>query len=282
MTLHRRAALIGLGSAALVHPTLKTPSLAQNSADGMDFSDPVDNLDALVRIYGANDATTFFWYATGRIYVTVPGQVAQKLFDAAALQWIRFRRQSDGTFRQESQFVQLHYADDRTLVETMANPLTGDRVNIPIMQSGNAMSEMEFSVYGVRRTGGGNAPEHTSDSPQVYEWKIDGDDVVLTYEAFGTYQAPWMPTLATENSVRFYKTSLAELNDRTRAAVRATRFEVSETPFMPWLEMPGDQPGHMLWRFSASKHASRNEIPTWLLDDAKEHTPAFFERFMDA
>lgn len=271
--MNRREALAGLTAAALTSP----PVFAQNTP-GMDFDNPDDNLDALVRIYSANNGATFYWYAKGRIYAVVPGQVAVPLFDGAAVQWIRHKPQQDGTFLQEAQFVQLHYRDG-AVIDTITNPVTGKTVSVPIMQSGDSMTQMEFSVYGVRRTGGGTAPEHTSDSPLVYEWKIDGDDVVLTYEAMSTYQAPWMPQLATENSIRFYTVSLDQLNDRTRPSVEAARFEVSETPFMPWLEMPAGQLGHMLWRFSASKHASRDEIPADLMADVAKHTPAFYERF---
>lgn len=274
----RRGVVLGLAATALAQ--IGSSRVIAQPITGMDFTDPVDNLDALVRIYGANDGTTFYWYARGRIYATLPGRIAEPLFDGAAVQWIRFKPQSDGTFRQESQFVQLHYGDNGSVIDSMTNPITGKDIEIPIMQSGDAMSEMEFSVYGVRRTGSGNAPEHLSDKPKVYEWKIDGDDVVLTYESFGTYKAPWMPVLATENSVRFYQTSLGDLNDRTRNSVRATRFEVSETPFMPWLDMPQGQAGHMLWRFTASKHVQRDDIPADLLADVAKHTPAFYDRFM--
>lgn len=267
-----------VGSAVTTSVTV-TAGVSRAQIGGMNFSDPADNLDALVRIYSANDGTTCYWYARGRIYAVVPGQVAEPLFDGAAVQWIRHRPQPDGTFLQESQFVQLHYRDG-AVIDAMTNPVTGRPITIPIMQSGSAMNQMEFSVYGVRRTGGGNAPERVSEQPKVYEWKIDGDVVVLTYEAMSTYEAPWMPVRATENSVRFYQASLAQLNDPQRISVDATRFEVSETPFMPWLEMPPSQPGHMLWRFTASKHNSRGEIPADLMADVAKHTPDFYERFM--
>ncbi len=199
----------------------------------MDFADPADNLDALIRIYAANDGATFVWYAKGRIYAVRPGEIAHPLFDGAAVQSIRFKRQLDGTYLQEAAFAQLHYDATGAVVATAVNPVTGRAFSVPVMQSGAAMSQMVFSVYGVRRRSDSGAPEHVSPNPHVYEWKIDGDDVVLTYEAMSRYQAPWMPIMATENSVRFFSTSLAELNDRARPSVKATRFEYSETPFMP-------------------------------------------------
>ena len=272
--MNRRETLAGL--AATVATGL---SASAQTPQGMYFEDPDDNLDALVRIYSANDGTTSYWYAKGRIYAVVPGQVAMPLFDGAAVQWIRHRPQDNATFLQEAQFVQLHYRNG-AVIDTITNPITNRVITIPIMQSGESMTQMELSVYCVRRTGTGMAPEHTSHSPLVYEWKIDGDDVVLTYEAMSNYQAPWMPRLATENSIRFYMVSLSQLNDRSRPSVEAARFEVSETPFMPWLEMPSDQPGHMLWRFSASKHASQEEIPADLMADVAKHTPAFYDRLM--
>ena len=273
--MNRRETLTGLAATALtgVSASAQTPR-------GMNFESPEDNLDALVRIYSANDSTTYYWYGLGRIYAVTPGRIAEPLFDAAGIQGMRFLPQENGTFLQEAQFVQLHYGEDGSVIDAMTNPLTGQSISVPIMQSGEAMNQMEFSVYGVRRMEAGNAPEHLSDSPRVYEWKIDGDDVVLTYEAMSTYQAPWMPELATENSIRYYTTSLTQLSDRNRPSVDAARFEVSETPFMPWLEMRDGQPGHMIWRFAASKHAKRDEIPDSLLTDVSEHTPAFFDRFM--
>ncbi len=273
--MNRRETLVGLSATALT-----ASSISAQTPRSMNFEDPVDNLDALVRIYSANDGTTFYWYGVGRIYAAVPERIAEPLFRAVGVQWMRFKPQPNGTFLQEAQFAQLHYSDDGAVIDTMTNPITGKVISVPIMQSDEAMNQMEFSVYGVRRTAAGGAPEHLSDKPIVYEWKIDGDDVVLTYEAMSTYQAPWMPRLATENSIRYYSTSLAQLNDRARPSVEATRFEVSETPFMPWLDMPEDQPGHMIWRFAASKHASRDEIPAHLLSDVARHAPKFYDRLM--
>jgi Protein of unknown function (DUF1838) len=242
----------------------------------MSFEDPQDNLNALVRILGSTDNTLRFNVGYGRSFAIFKDELAIPLFDAKAVQWIRFKENQDGSYTRQTAFVQYHYGLGGAFGDTWKNPLTGEVTQLPVFK--NDFGEARYTIYGVDVPAAMEV-ESIEDArkPRIYPWLVLNDDVWLSKEEFARYKSAREGRKLVENSVRTYHTKLSELNDQGRPSVSASMNEHSQSELFGFLNPPKEKTGHMLWRFVSKKYDSIVELPADIRGEVEKRTPEFWD-----
>jgi Protein of unknown function (DUF1838) len=240
-----------------------------------DFDDPQSNLDALIRIFGSTDGRVRYNIGYGRAFALFDGELAVPLFDAKAVQWVRFKRRADGSYDRRTGFVQLHEGIGGTPGDDWKNPVTGEAIKLPIFT--NDFNEAHYTVFGVK-----TPPEmdvrspEPPDKPRIYPWLVLEDDVWLSKEDFASYMSRREGRRLTENSTRIYHTSLKALAG-SAPSVPATMIESALSELFGWMKMPAGRKGVMLWRFTSKKYDRIADLPTTLIADVRARAPKFME-----
>ena len=272
-----RRALLSLPAAVALATMLPLPTSARVNGSAakppLNLDDPQVNLDSMIRIYGSTDGSVRYNVGYGRAFALFDGELVVPLFDARALQWVRFMRRTDGSYDRKTGFVQLHDAIDTGSAAGWRNPVTGEAIVLPVFT--NDFNEAHFTVTGVETPPAmevrGNEPPG---KPRIYPWIVLDDDVWLAKEDFATYLSKREGRRLSENANRIYHTSLRALSG-TRPSVPATMVESALSELFGWLKMPKDKKGIMLWRFTSKKYDRFADVPPGLISDIRERAPAF-------
>lgn len=273
----QRRDLLALGALSILGMPLvasTAPLVIGSGRTQIDFSDPVENLDAYVRMMGSSDGAVRYFWGFGTAFAVLPGQLAMPLFNAVGAQWVRFRRRSDGSYLRDNAFVQMHYSLEGQFIDSMANPLTGKRITVPLIH--NEFATVAFTAAGIVIPPELQAETSNQGKPFVRPWISAGDDLWMLSDDFVRYYSKRFARRVVENGFRTHQVSLRELTDRGRPSVAMRGGEAAITDWIKFLEMPDESPGYMVWRFVSRKFDSLDDFPAEARADVERHSPALW------
>lgn len=240
------------------HPTL------------FDFTDPTDNLTALVKVMGNLNGAPTWLSAQGRIYAVREGEMPLPILGVEGVRRMRFEKTDAGY-----KMITRDWAFYKDVVT--GEPLS--QFNNPITRQINKVSPILTRPFSWEMTPdkGQQMPEYTGeayliDRPLILPWVQEGDQITLSLELLVRYSngiggGEW------EN----FLTQADELNDPNLTSVSMRQVWTGHSPWMRWMEM-GDHPGRTLWQSSGRKHGSIETLRPEFLDLVNRTFPGSLER----
>ena len=278
------AAGLTAGGAARAGATRQT---AANAQGPYDYSDPIDNMHALVKLMGDTSGRATFFHARGRVFGMMPEEHARPLLSyqgCAARKFVWDEEAGDYLFslREWLLFTDLETGE---VIDEWENPYTRETVSLPHFKGGGGAAAHRWAVEGQLRVG---REELWADyGPQVYDWLFDGDDVVATidqYVAFPSFYPPArFPRASTgairwELQVRTFHTRRSQLEDPSLTATEGQETWTMKNSWMGFMNM-GRWPGHHLWRAAGRKHLSLDTLPADFVARSEARWPGLIEEF---
>ena len=229
-----------------------------------DLSDPVVNVECIVKMLGSLEAIDCPWWYTGTIYAQRERQAPIRLFRFEGCEINHFTRSSTGAYQMHARTLSFFRDwDSGAMMDEFRNPITGqtNKVSANVL-GGNDW--MEFSPTGVTLGGVALTPPG---KPYLLNWQASGDMVwVITDRGLPT--SPVQPILEAQSVF----TPAAQLADRKRNRADAMFSSTTFSPYPRWMEM-GDAPGHTIWHAAGRKLRSLDELPAEYLDRARRQFP---------
>lgn len=241
----------------------------------MDFDSPEDNLDALIRILCGTDNKIRYTAGYGRAFAVFDGELQIPLFDAKVVAIQKYKKNDDGSYTRNISFVQYHYTLDGDDGEAWVNPVTNKPTELIVFK--NEFGKVDYDIYGVKvpaemQVEGATKPN----TPQIFPWQVMDNDVWMKKEEAAKYMSAREGRRVIENSIRCYKTTLSELNDRSRPSVSMIQEEFAQSELFNFLKMPKKKNGHMVWHFVAKKYETRDEVPDDIRAEVAKRDPKFW------
>lgn len=260
--------MLALAGGAALAPSLCQP--ANGMPSQLDtavqlFSDPQQNLEAVVRVMGDTRDRLAPWWYTGHIYGVRPGEAPAPLvrFEGAEINF--FVRQSDGSFRQTGTTTTF-YQDiaSGVVLQEFRNPYTGKTNAVRPNKLGGS-GYVSWSTAGIEpvwRAFGKLQPK-----PLEVQWTAFGDLVWMRHDR--VFPAA-MPQPIHEASTSIVKRR--ELLNRRLGSCPA-QFSSSYIARWPaWMEM-GDTPGHVVWHADGLKLPNIEALPRAYLQRVRAEMP---------
>jgi hypothetical protein len=260
MEFDRRGFILGLaGSCALpLARAANAPAgqLPPPPKGGYDLADPLQSLEAMLRLQGRLDGRDAPWWYFGRIYGLLPGQAPVPLFRFEGLEIMRLTRTPAGEYAATGATTSF-FQDWRTreVMTRFANPISGRTNDVrPNLIGGKPGGVAAYySTRGVRP--GMVAPDAWQPDGLDLTWTWHDDSVWLSHDR--SYP-PGLPQPMGESSCA--KARSADLHDRRRDFVPTAFSSTYFAPYPAWLEMQG-QPGYVIWHADGVKLESVAGLP---------------------
>jgi hypothetical protein len=256
------ASLLSVSAADTVRPRL------------IDFSDPFDNLRALVRVLADETGASCYSFSHGRIFSVVGEQLAQPLLDFKAARIQGFRRVRADAW--ETRFRGMIYfcaLESGEIIDSWRNPYTGSQVSVThwatLGESGYTYTTMGLVPPRSFRGEFGAAKENTA---LRLPWLINGDDVWLMLDERVKYVRRSDGAVRTDNAINRYHTSLADLENPKLTSVSCRTSWHTEQNWMPWMAMP-KLAGHLMWGGAGRKYAHLEQMPREFVAEIERRNP---------
>jgi len=242
----------------------------------IDFSDPAQNLKAVIKVMGNLDGAveTVSWFGGDIFAVTTPDKPLQKLFGVEGMGVLRTESQPDGSYRifnRECAFYK--HPVTGAYMDSWTNPYTGEEVEVSSIHNLTVNAEiapifkMDFD---------GKVVEMPFTPPWWVQEKID-----TAMNMFEVHVAPPSPMSVAEwpresagpiNRIsemfhRFVK--LSELQDESLTSVDYNGVWTRIGPWLPWM-LQGQAEGHILYRTFMTRPATIERMPDGLLKQVSD------------
>jgi hypothetical protein len=221
------------------------------SASNADFNEPALNLLALLKMLGStNPRDLAISFGTGRVYACLPDEAPIPLFSTHSVSVTRSQLRADGSFLLRQHIVGFRTAfDGDRLIERMANPLTGETVELPVTDYG--IGDLDYRLDGTYALRSGT-PATKLERTMPRPWHLDSGTLAINDDAVLAGPGPKQPKA---DVVTRFAPVREVLDPKTPAARSWFSFSAID-PFRPWLKMP--RPGYQLWHvYGRSVHADR-------------------------
>lgn len=283
--LSRRELLASTGSAAIGAPLLLGGAVASAATSGrpaaaprIDFTDPVQNLRAFMRLTADLDPTkeTAGWFG-GHIFAVIDDKPLQMLCGVEGFGVMRVAPQKDGTYRVFNRELAF-YKDPKTdeFVDEWTNPLTGEKCQVSPIHNRTVTAAVAPIV---RQDFDG----HMVERPFNPSWTFLDGQVFQVFELHAAFPNPmtvkdWPRESSgpiTRISEIFQRTCRTEdLDNPALTSVPSSGTWTRVGPWLPWMLM-GQAPGHILYRTFMKKLGDSSKLPPRLLERTKARFPEF-------
>lgn len=236
-------------------------------AASIDFADPVQKLDAFIKVEGDTSGEEHFLYGYGTIYAYIDGMPDRKLMDTELYAVRRYRRIEGGWVRLHREAGIYRDPDTKQILTRWRNPwLERDIEPINIYQ--------EF-----------NRRYLAADLGRAFNIGVgvQGDDVFMQRSFFivrpSEYQPADYPVHGQDHFynlsefINFFAKASDIVNPRLTAAP-AVGVTNSVTGWFPWMEM-GNAPGQLVHQTRFKKVSTLADIPADFADVVRRHDPKF-------
>jgi len=263
--MNRRELLLGIGGASAGMTGL--PALG---AGGLDLANRDDLLTAVMKMRGSLDDRLCIGWVIGTRYAVVEHK-AIPMMGLMAATFTRYRKIRDDAF--EAKSLEVAYFTDlenRQLLESWRNPVTGALVDVPMTRMGPSRFVLTADGLDLQVPAGearGLELNHRFEVPVVR-----GDDVWITevIDAASDPHPDRKPFVYNEMST--YHARMSELDDPARATVATNVSFHGLVTFRPWMGF-GDTPGHSTAHGSGTRAARVEDLPPYWLELTGEYHP---------
>ena len=285
--LTRRALLGTVAATAMTGAKTSSGASKKSARKSLDFSDPVDNVTAYLKLRAATETRDVIMWFTGTLDLVVPGDPVRPIIAVESLILRRTERLAPLQWNVTDWEAALYRPldSDRYLEpgERIRNPVTGRDVEPFHYREGPV--RFRFSDREPRIVGSRDILPDTG-RPFSYPWRIVNGDLWMTKSSY--IRAPnWLTpaefpeessgsqiVVATHSSLRG---ALAEVEDPTVDAVRSDFAYTATSGWLPWMKM-GSAPGFVSWAESGRKLLAMDEAPTAQLAALRRHHAEWFAR----
>lgn len=265
--LTRREILAGsIGYTALsgVYP-MNAASAVGRSA--IDFSDPVEELRAHVKLVGSLKKEKVISFLRLNIYADSGEGSFIPLYTLNNLLIDYWEPQGDNQFQMTKYEVGYYTElDSYKPIDSYENPFTKER---------HAVESFRLGPVPRRYT-----PERfyvMAYNPDPLPLEIIGDRVFLATQSIESFQAPGeSDRMLYINSFMTYSASLADMQDPAIASAAVHTQLHNKNEWAPWMGM-GDRPGGTVARGYGTKIPDLDALPTGVLDNFRRYTPEILD-----
>ncbi len=262
----RRGFLSGVAAAPLL---AAGPAAGQAPASTTALAAP-QNLLALYRVMrGGSEADAALWWLTGTLFGKLIDQTNVPLLQVHGASWNRISMRDDGNLDQSMD--EAGYFADRdsgAILETWINPMNGHEAR---PEPYRTRSRVVITPTAVER------PQAPIAVRGRMGPAIVSGAVVWVPEIFSA-TVPASMTGGKPRIVESMATFQAQAADVDLAASRyvpCTLFFQEVDPFYPWMGIPEDTPGLLIWHVVGRKLRSPAEVPTLLAERLAADHPGF-------
>ncbi len=274
-----RRLFVRAGSTALTGAAI-APVLSINEANAavVDFSDPEQHFNALIKIRASHDDRLCMGFIKGRYYGVVESTITP-LYNVLAGTISQYKRRDDGDYDSRSLEVAFFTDwDTNDLLETFDNPYTGETVDVPQTRLGP--SQTILSLEGRRIPEGRNELPGAEVSDRFLPPRVVHDDVYIVEEVMVTMPAAPGGLPFHYNEISTFHARMDELmNPEIKSANTQVHFN-GIVGWRPWLKM-GDHPGHLLGNGTGRRAFSADDLPTDYAALVRTHHPDFLDQPLD-
>ncbi len=272
-TVSRRMALRGAGligaTAALGGRSEIAGAYARLPSARYDFTQPQDNLDALMRIQGDASGAVTFMYAQGRAYAALADGLPRYMSDMQAVRTSRFFRNPDGSYDQHY-FAAVYVVDPNTgrYLEKFENPINGHVADTHVR--GARLLILRHTDTGSRWID----PETGAVNPQN-PWSYNYlDPFLLVWSGAGNvgwciHQTPFVAQGFSWNDHNKWRFLITDL-ERHTASIPATFSFNGEGPYWSWT---GLSEGYQTYQMFGAKCGRAEDIPRAILQNLERLYP---------
>ncbi len=270
-----RRTLIAGGAAALTGASALPALGASQTPARVDFSDPEQHLNAVIKIRASLDERLCMGFIKGRYYGVVDSTLTP-LYNVLAGTISQYRRRNDGNYDARSLEVAFFTDwDTNELLETFDNPYTGKRVEVPQTRLGP--SHTILSREERRLPEGGNELPGAEVSNRFLPPRVVHDDVYIVEEIRVTMPAGPGSAPFHYNEISTFQARMEELVDpEVKSANTQVHFN-SIVSWRPWLNMAG-HPGHLLGNGTGRRVFSADGLPPDYVALVRIHHPDFLDQ----
>ncbi len=275
----KRDVLFGAGALGTTW-ALGTPKV--HAATKLDFSNPLDNLNAYIKLQATFDAEPAYQWFVGKMDVAIPGHKIQPFVEYHSL--VRRDTVNVGDNAYEVSSREGTY---------FANVETGEKVD----RFFNPFADRDIQPFHFRE--GPTTFLMTEDEPRltntrdvlpkegkkfILPWTVLGDDVWVSRENFIEVEHPmdpseWQLESAGPNvftsSHSTHRGKLSDLDNSDLVRAPADFLYQATSIWLPWMLM-GQQPGWLIWRAFGRKLADLSELPSKQKEILDELYPGLF------
>ncbi|MGI9343265.1 MAG: DUF1838 family protein [Gammaproteobacteria bacterium] len=263
--MNRRDLLLGIGGAAA-----GIAGVSARAAGGLDLASRDGLLTAAVKMRGSLDDRLCIGWVIGTRYAVIEHR-AIPMMGLMAATFTRYQQIRDDAFAAKS--LEIAYftdLDDRRLLQSWVNPVTGKRVDVPRTRMGPSRFVLTADGLDLQVPAGearGLELNHRFDTPVVR-----GDDVWIT-EVIDAASEP-RPDRApfVYNEMTTYHASMSDLVDPGQAAVATNVSFHGLVTFRPWMGF-GDTPGHTTAHGAGTRAARVEDLPAYWLELTEKFHP---------
>ena len=266
---------------------------------GLDFSDPLDNLYAFGKLWATYADEPVFSAFHGLMYGMVGNQRLKPLFGYTGFGGFQARLTERGHVRlrgkETGYFTDLVSGD---ILERWHNPYTGDTVDVFNFLNDRVRGEITPEMPRFQFGDGDDAPTLMNDGsatvnqdgsvPFVLPWQRVGDQMLLSWDYTHRYRNPVTPAgWPSASTGEFINPSehftffcdATELEDRDIDCTRFTCGFSRLSPWWPWMKMGRKHPHGMLFgrMHSHKRNKGFEDIPPKVLAYTERHHPDYLE-----
>ena len=248
-----------------------------------DFSSPLDNVQAFVKVRGNLAPHLVYTYTSGRVYAAKQGEAAVPYLGYESGLIDRYDSAPDGVFLQTRREL-MHFTDLTTgeLANAVTNPITQKR-DEPIH---GLVGPLQFAITPRGIAYNTHDPSQAPGKALLLDWRVQGTDITVTQETLRRYrnsqQSDRWPLASTGEFRTYsdfltYRLPLHDLEDQQLTAPRVNIFYSGQTDWQPWMFMGSQTPGHMLWHATGFKSAIRADLPARFVEITSRLHPGLFD-----
>ena len=267
--INRRQMIGGIGS-LVVAPSLLAANI-QNaiinpSNSSIDFSDPIQNVAAYVKLVGATKRSMLHTYIKGTIYGVTPDEGVKPMIGYATLIKSIWKPWTDNSFFR-TLYSSGYFIDLKTGLpaEEFENPFTGE-INRPVKIIGGPFDRV------IR--------------PEVRKFTVRNNDIWINEDLFINVVNKLDPEIWPKASagktlnflyVESYNGKVSDLADPEISSAPMQLISTHNTSWYPFFLM-GQRPGGQYWQAIGNKVANlERDVPSVLLNYIEKEIPGYFE-----
>lgn len=275
----KRDILFGAGALGATW-ALGTPNV--QAATKLDFTNPLDNLNAYIKLQATFDSEPAYQWFVGKMDIAIPGQKIQPFVEYHSLVRRDTVKVGDNAYEVSSR-EGTYFTDVETgeKADSFFNPFADREVRPFHFREGPTtflMTEDEPRLTNTRDVLAKEGKKF------ILPWTVVGNDVWVTRENFIEVEHPMDPDvwqLETPGDKVFtsshstHRGKLSDLENPDLSRAPADFLYQATSIWLPWMLM-GKQPGWLIWRAFGRKINDLSELPPKQKDILDELHPELF------
>ena len=265
----RREMIGGIGSLAVAPSLLATntqDAIINPSNSPINFSDPIQNVAAYVKLIGTTEKGMVHTYIKGTIYGITPDQGVKPMIGYNILIKTVWKPWTDNSFVR-TLYSYGYFIDLKTGLpaEEFENPFTGE-INRPVKIIGGPFDRVI--------------------KPEVRPFKNRGDDLWLDEPAYLNFVNKLDPKIwkkastAEKLSFLYVETYHGKLSDLANPDITSAPMQITSTHNTSWYPffLMGQRPGGHYWQAIGKKVENlESDVPIELINYIEKEKPGYFE-----